>query len=89
MSPSEAFKRGFYGGFGLWCSFMVINIIFAIAVVAGLMSLGLLGAVASVPMGKPRTVYSTPEPEQRTDAASESIQRALPLHAPARRRQTE
>jgi uncharacterized membrane protein len=65
MSPSEAFSRGFYGGFGLWCSFMVINIIFAAVVIALLVSMGFIGAAATVPMGKPRSAYS--QPAERSD----------------------
>lgn len=44
ITPAEAFKRGFYGGMGLWCSFMVLNIIAGAIVLIVLMALGVLSA---------------------------------------------
>ena len=44
ITPSEAFKRGFYGGLGLWCSFMVLNLVAALIGVMLLVALGVLGS---------------------------------------------
>lgn len=47
LPPSEAFKRGFYGGFGLWCSFMVLNIVVFLIGLMLLTALGVIGAGAA------------------------------------------
>ncbi len=46
LTPGECFKRGFYGGFGQWCSFMALNIAFAVLAVLAMVMLGVIGAGA-------------------------------------------
>lgn len=48
ITPSEAFKRGFYGGLGLWCSFMVLNILAFLLSLVILMALGVITAGAGL-----------------------------------------
>lgn len=43
MRPLEAFRRGFYGGLGFWCSFMALNIVAALLGLLALMALGIVG----------------------------------------------
>ncbi len=43
LSSWELFRRGFYYGIGLWCSFMVINIMAAILGLGLLIGFGLIG----------------------------------------------
>lgn len=42
LPPGECFKRWFYGGLGLWCAFLCINIMAAIVVVGILLGLGII-----------------------------------------------
>jgi len=74
ITPGEAFKRGFYGGFGLWCSFMVLNIAFFLA---GWLLLIALGIVAIGTAGAHKQLGNPPAP---------AVERGLPLGAPATRR---
>ena len=46
ITAAEALKRGFYGGFGLWCSFMVLNLISILLIVALLAMLGAFSYLA-------------------------------------------
>ncbi len=60
MAASEAFRRGFWGGFGLWCSFMALNIIFGIVALVVLTSLGIILS-ASSETGVPQHIGQTPK----------------------------
>ena len=87
MSPSEAFARGFWGGIGFFCGFMVLNIVVAIVGIMLLMSMG--GIIrANTPADAYRSTFSL-SGENGSEASSERIERTLPLRAPARGRQSE
>lgn len=44
LTPGECFKRGFYGGFGLWLAFVLINAIGLALFFLLIMLLGGMGA---------------------------------------------
>lgn len=43
ISHGEMFRRGFYGGFGLWCSFSLLNFIFVLVALCVLAWFGIIG----------------------------------------------
>lgn len=61
ITPGEAFKRGFFGGFGLWCSFSVLNLAFLLLLLLLLVWAGIIGTAAdawSDQKAKPRAIRS-------------------------------
>lgn len=81
ITPGEAFKRGFYGGFGLWCSFMVLNIALFLAGWLLLITLGIITVGAA---GVHDTL--TEQRKRLVDPSAEAVQPSLPLRAQAARR---
>jgi len=64
ISHGEMFRRGFYGGFGLWCSFSVLNIAAILLIVLALAWLGIIGTAVDAWSRdtKPRRVMEPDRP---------------------------
>lgn len=46
LKSIDFFRAGFYGGLGLWCAFLLINVAFFLGALALLLALGVISAAA-------------------------------------------
>jgi hypothetical protein len=47
LLPGECFKRGFYGGLGVWVAFLVVHVVMLAVFLLAVMLLGGMGALAA------------------------------------------
>jgi hypothetical protein len=66
ITPGEAFKRGFYGGLGLWCSFMVLNIVLVLAgwLILIMLGLGAAGIHRQLDRSRDGMITTRQEPDR-------------------------
>jgi uncharacterized membrane protein len=77
MSPSESFSRGFWGGIGFFCGFMVLN--FVVIVV------GFIFLKSTSDMIRAESPMEMSLPHVGQQPAAERVEGRLPLRASARR----